>query len=101
MKNTGRTLTILGGAAWIVGIVTAANSTITTTNNGYGTQTSTTGNPQQAAIELIVGTAGLGAGIPLWIVGSHNERKYDRLQTLTITPYAIPRQQGLTLCYRF
>jgi len=102
MKNTGSVLTVTGGAVFIIGIATAANSSTTTTYNGYTTQTYTTGHPEQAAFEVLFGMAALGAGIPLWTVGAHSQHKYERaLESLSLQPYSAPQQRGITLCYRF
>ncbi|HYG02560.1 MAG TPA: hypothetical protein VD927_08940 [Chryseosolibacter sp.] len=76
MKNTGKTLTVGGGVLFVVGMVIASNSSTTTHYNGYTTQTSTQGNPEAAFLCILLGSGGLGAGIPLWIVGNHAHDKY-------------------------
>jgi len=102
MKNTGRVLTFTGGALMVIGIATAANASTRTVSNGYSTQTYTDGHAEQAALEILLGTAALGAGIPLWTVGAHTQRKYEwRLQTVTLQPYSMPQHRGFSLCYRF
>lgn len=102
MRNTGQVLTVTGGLVFIIGVVTLSNSSIDTNSNGYSSTTTTVGNPAQGAAEVFVGFAALGAGIPLWIVGGHSHRKYEhKLQMLTLQPYTLPQQRGLTLCYRF
>ncbi|HEY8938399.1 MAG TPA: hypothetical protein VIM65_24435 [Cyclobacteriaceae bacterium] len=98
MQNTGTTLTVLGGALVIGGIVTLSNSTITQTP--YGTKT--TGNPGAGAAAFLVGLGALGAGIPLWIIGAHNHHKYDRrLENLYVGFNTTPQQTSLTLRYKF
>jgi len=102
MKSTGRVLTFSGGALMVIGIATAANASTTTVSNGYSTQTYTDGHPEQAALEILLGTAALGASIPLCTVGAHTQRKYEwRLQNVTLQPYTTPRHRGFSLCYRF
>ncbi|HTJ50194.1 MAG TPA: hypothetical protein VL443_12105 [Cyclobacteriaceae bacterium] len=98
MQSRGTLLTVLGGALVIGGIVTLSNATITQTP--YGTKT--TGNPEAGALAFLLGVGGLGAGIPLWIIGAHNHHKYDRrLESLYVGFNATPQRTGLTLRYRF
>src|SRR3954462_4180770 len=79
MKSTGRTLTLGGSVLMIAGIATIANSTYTTTYNSYGNpQTTSSGNPGAGLAAYLIGAAGLGAGIPLWIVGGVSKGKYER-----------------------
>ena len=100
MKNTGRVLTVIGGGLWIYGVVTIVNS-INTSNNG-GTTTSSSGDLQNGSLAWLGGIAGMGAGIPLWIIGGHNQRKYeDKLQNISLRINASPQNKGLTLTYRF
>ena len=101
-KNTGATLTVLGGVLFIVGVATLSNSSYNSTSNGYNTTTSTTGNPDAGALALLFGMGGLGAGIPLWIVGAHQQRKYNaKLENLSFRFNLNPQGKGLALCYRF
>ena len=83
-KRTGATLTILGGAALVAGLV-IVNSDL---DAGAG-----------------IGTAGLVAtaiGLPIWIVGSVNHKKYTkRAQALTVRLQGYNYQRGLALNYRF
>lgn len=103
MKGTGTLLTVLGGVAFVAGIATLSNSSITYTSNGYGQQTQqTTGNPGAGAVELLLGMGGLGAGIPIWIVGSHNYKKYEnKLNSVTLNFKVSPNKAGIILAYRF
>lgn len=102
MKNTGAILTIGGGILTVVGLSTLMNATVTTTSYGGGqTQTSTTGNPVGGAIVYLLGVAGLGSGIPLWIVGRHAERKYNRkFETISIRVNLNQQRTDLTLTCR-
>lgn len=103
MKRTGTTLTVLGSALSVVGLVTLLNSSTTTTSNGYGpSQTSTDGNPGAGLAAYLVGSACVGVGIPLWIVGGVNEGRYQRkFDDLTIEAGVAPQGGGFTLRYRF
>ena len=103
MKTTGAVLTVTGGIAFIVGIVILSNSTYTTTTNGYGqpVTTSTDGNAAGGALTFLAGGAALGAGIPLWIVGRHAEKKYQRkLEGVTLRLNVNRQSPGLALTYR-
>ncbi len=94
MKNGGATLTVLGGILFVVGSVTVYNST---SFLGGGN-----GNAEAGAGAILFGVIGLGSGIPLWIVGAHNQRKYKaKLESITIQPTISARGTGLTLTYRF
>ena len=54
---------------------------------------------------VAIGMGGIVAatiGLPIWIVGSVNHKKYTRkAQPLTVQVKATPLQSGLTLTYRF
>jgi hypothetical protein len=101
-KNTGATLTVLGGVLFIVGFATLSNSSYNTTYNGSYSTTSTTGNPEAGAYALLFGMGGLGAGIPLWAVGAHQQRKYNaKLEGLSFRFNVNPQGKGLALSYRF
>lgn len=102
MKRTGKTLTFLGTALSIVGVVTMMNSSTTTYYNGSYTQTSVDGNPGAGAAAYLVGSACVGAGVPLWIVGGISEGRYQRkYDALSVEGSLTPRQAALTLRYRF
>lgn len=105
MKGTGRMLTVGGSVLTVIGIVMASNSSTTTTYNGSGsTNTSTEGNPGGAAACLLLGSAGLGAGIPLWIVGSHAEDKYKAKllrQTVSFNLKANRNVAGVAITLKF
>jgi hypothetical protein len=96
MKNTGTILTVTGGILFVVGLVTLSN--VETTSNGYGQTSTTSGNPAGGAVAFVVGSAGLGAGIPLWIVGSHARDKWQRkLDGVTVGLKINPQGAGLTV----
>jgi hypothetical protein len=103
MKSTGTALTITGSALIIIGMVTLANSSYTTTYNGSGqSYTTREGNPGAGIVAYVVGNACTGAGIPLWIIGKNNYRKYNnKLNDLSTGLRLKPQTNGLTLSYRF
>ena len=103
MKGTGATLTVVGGILLVVGIATLVNATSNSYTNSYGsTQTSTSGNAAAGAVAYLLGLGGLGAGIPLWIVGAHQQRKYSkRLEGFTLRFNVTPQGRGITLARRF
>jgi len=95
MKNVGAASTVLGAIAMIAGvaIINANNSSILGgESNNWGTGVGL----------FIVGVAGVGSGMPLWGVGSHNERKYKaQLTGLSVRLNVRPGYRGLGLSYRF
>lgn len=103
MKNTGAVLTVGGGILFVVGIATLLNSSTTTTSNGYGSSyTTTQGNPEAGLAAYLFGSAGLGAGIPLWIIGKNNHRKYTRkLESVSAGAQLNLQAPGFKLTYRF
>ena len=103
MKGTGATLTVMGGILLVVGVATLLNVSSNTYVNSYGsTQTTTSGNAATGAVAYLLGLGGLGAGIPLWIVGAHQQRKYSkRLEGFTLRFNMNPQGKGLTLACRF
>lgn len=95
MKNTGVTLTALGGALMIIGGVTMYNSTY----NIFTGEDS--GNWEAGAAAFVIGVAGLASGIPLCAVGAHNQRKYNqKLQGISVRINANSQVKGLTLSLR-
>jgi hypothetical protein len=104
MSKTGATLTAVGGVLFIAGIVMISNSPSTTTYNNFGQPqtTYTGGQAVGGALAIIAGVGGVGAGIPLWIIGSKNKTKYE--QKLELTGFQInPRDSwaGTGIRYRF
>jgi len=96
MKNTGVALTALGSVLVVVGFVTMNNSTY---NIWTGEET---GNFDAGAVTFLIGAGGLGSGIPLWIVGAHNQRKYkNKVEGISVRLNSNPQSRGLTLTYRF
>jgi hypothetical protein len=103
MKRTGQTLTVLGSVLSVAGIVIMSNATTTTTYNGYGSpQTTTDGNAAAGAAAYLVGSACVGVGVPLWIVGGVSKGRYERkLNDLTMGAKVSPQGAGVTLRFRF
>lgn len=103
MKKTGTALAVLGGILFTTGTIVMLNSSVTTIEDGYGhTETYTEGAPYFGAAVFVLGMGGLGAGIPLAIVGSKSKRKYEaRVEALSFRIQANPKYSGLTLAYRF
>jgi hypothetical protein len=102
MKGTGATLTVMGGILLVVGIATLVNATSSYTNSYGSTQTSTSGNAAAGAVAYLLGLGGLGAGIPLWIVGAHQHRKYNaKLEGLSLRFNLSPQGKGMTIACRF
>lgn len=96
MKNTGTVLTVAGSILTVVGVVTLLN---------HAEPLSGTGDEDEilaGAAAYLIGLGSLGAGIPLWIVGAHNERKYNRkLEDISVKLIVAPQRSGLTFTYRF
>jgi hypothetical protein len=83
-KKAGATITIVGALALATGLI-AVNSNLDT----------------GAAIGM-GGLVATGIGLPIWIVGSVNHKKYTRkAQAMTVQVKATPHQSGLTFTYRF
>jgi hypothetical protein len=83
-KKAGATITILGALALATGLIAANNNLDTGAAIGMG------------------GLVATGIGLPIWIAGSVNHKKYTRkAHTLTVQVKATARQSGLTLTYRF
>jgi uncharacterized BrkB/YihY/UPF0761 family membrane protein len=104
LKSTGQTLTVTGGILVIVGvsmIIKAASST--SANYSSGTQQSSLTNAEtNGLLVYFLGAASLGTGIPLWIVGSHQQRKYEhKFETISVGFNIAPQNTGLALRYRF
>ena len=92
MKSGGTVLTVIGSVLVVVGMVTIVTSM-------YETDDTETTN---GAICALLGYGSLGAGIPLWIVGGVQHKKYSaKFQQVSVKINATPQSHGLTLTYRF
>lgn len=97
VKNTGATLTVLGVISLIAGNVIAHN-----TPEYTGTGKAPSGFTDKSKIWMAGGVVCLGVGIPLWIAGAANQKRYeDKLDALFVRFDASPQRTGLTLTYRF
>jgi hypothetical protein len=105
MQNAGAVLTVGGAILTVVGFVTLQNSSITTTSavGGNGpSQTTVEGHPFEGMAAFLLGNGGLGAGIPLWIIGANNHRKYtQKLEGVSLKFNLTPQRSGVLLTYRF
>ena len=102
MRNAGAILTIGGAALTIAGVSTLSKSSTDYYYYNGQQQTNTTGNPETGAVEFLVGVAGLGVGVPLWIVGSHAKNKYERkLDNVSVGLNFKGGSTGLRFAYRF
>lgn len=94
MRNGGTVLTVVGFVLAVAGTVKMTNLK----NEGkYPYETSLT----NGSLCIIAGYTCLGVGVPLWIAGGINHKKYSKLRDLSIKLNATPQAQGLTLTYRF
>jgi hypothetical protein len=103
MKKTGIALTVAGAILTGVGLGISLNSYISTTDDGYGNiETTTHGQPVLGAFTLLAGMGGLGAGIPLAIIGNKKQKSYQtRMNSLSLNINANPNRAGLILAYKF
>jgi len=97
MRGAGAALTVIGSILSVAGTVTAVNN--------MGDMFVDDGNDSALAAGTVCALAGygmLGAGIPMWIVGGVQHKKYStKLQELSLKINATPQSQGITLSYRF
>ncbi len=101
MRNTGRTLTLVGGAMIIGGII-MINNAPRDYNNSYYSPGYYQTSGQEAFGALFV-TGGLGMAIPGVIFWSKGGKKYKRYLEREAAEAASVRlgAQGLTLAYKF
>lgn len=91
MRTVGTLLTIAGTGMFVAGLVTMAD-------NLWGDDQKF----ENGLVVYVLGVASLGAGIPLWIVGAHNHKKYsEKLRALSLNFNAGASYRGITLRYRF
>ena len=84
MRGVGAVFTVVGSIVLVSGVITMANSAGV---DGMGL--------------FAGGFVTLGAGIPLWIIGGVNYKKYSRRQELSVKLNTNQNSRGLTLTYRF
>ena len=97
VKNTGVTLTVLGTISLIVGNVVSNNKPDYT-----GPGKAPSGLHDEGLIWKAGGIVCLGSGVPLWIVGAVNQKKYEnKLENLFVRFNINPKGGGLSLTYCF
>jgi hypothetical protein len=95
MRGAGAALTVVGSILSIAGTVTALN------NMDLFDESNDSAYVAGTACAL-AGYGMLGAGIPLWIVGGVQHKKYStKLQELSVKINSAGPAPGLTLRYRF
>ena len=95
MKQGGAALTIVGGILVVVGVATMASSLDILASEQNDTYKS-------GETVCAIGMIALAPGIPLLIIGAHNQRKYSRtLDSLSVRLNVNTHGRGLTLSYRF
>jgi hypothetical protein len=94
MKTVGVVLTAVGTVSMIVAVVKI--------NDEVEDLWSTEPEDNTAEIAAVIGTVGLGAGIPLWTVGAYQHKKYNKkLNDISISVKLNSQSSGLMLRYRF
>jgi hypothetical protein len=102
MRNTGRTLTILGTGLFVGGIVVLSNADETYYNTTYSSNGSYEEGDPQAAVGVLMMTGGAGMMIPGIIFWSKGARKYKvSLQEQSPNASLHVRGNGLAIRYRF
>ncbi len=96
MRGTGATLTVIGSILAVVGTSTMVNNMDLFTDEDNSSKYVT------GMFCALAGYGMLGAGVPLWIVGGVQHKKYSaKAQELSVKINATPQSQGLTLSFRF
>ena len=96
MRGAGAVLTVVGSILSIAGTAMALNNMDVLLDNGDGSAYAA------GTVCALAGYGMLGAGIPLWIVGGVQHKKYStKLQELSVKITASGQTPGLTLRYRF
>ena len=91
MRTIGTLLTVAGTGLFVAGLVTMAN-------NVWGDDQKF----ENGFVVYLLGGISLGAGIPLWIVGAYQHKKYsEKLKGLSLNLQVRTAYQGLTVRYRF
>ncbi|MEO7991095.1 MAG: hypothetical protein ABI663_16215 [Chryseolinea sp.] len=102
MRNTGRTLTILGSALFVGGAIifgSADEKYYNSTTTNYGTTTE--GDPK-AAVGILMMVGGAGMAVPGIIFWSKGSKKYkSHLESEGQAASIQFRSNGLSLHYRF
>lgn len=91
MRTAGIIFTVIGTGLFVAGVAVMEEN-LWDDDQGF----------ENGAVVFLVGAASLGAGIPLWIVGAHQHKKYsEKLKGLSLNLQVRTAYQGITLRYRF
>ncbi len=104
MKTAGLIMIVAGGAMTALGVSKMIKDPYTSSTYSNGSQSTTTINQNGVEGQLLfLGGAGLlGAGIPLFIIGSKKSKQYQRkFDALSLHLNLNPQQQALALSYKF
>lgn len=96
MKTAGVVLSIAGSVAIMLAVAQISYE-------DYSPYSSTSDEEDYYIVTTgIAGVSMLGTGVPLWIIGARNQRKYNqRLNNLSVGVNINSNQHGLLLRYRF
>lgn len=96
MKTAGMVVSIAGSVAMMLAVAQISNE-------DYSLYSSTSDEEDYyIAATGVAGVSMLGAGVPLWIIGARNQRKYNqKLNNLSVGINNNSNQRGLALRYRF
>lgn len=104
MRNAGRTLTIIGGALLVGGIIVFSSADETYyTYNSYNGTTYEEGDPK-AALGILMIVGGLGTSIPgviLWTKGAKKYKRYLEQREGEQTVSFNMNDNGVSLRYQF
>lgn len=104
MRNAGRTLTIIGGALLVGGVIVFSSADETYYSyNSYNGTTYEEGDPK-AAVGILMMVGGLGTGIPgviLWTKGAKKYKRYLEQHEGEQTVSFNMNGKGIALRYKF
>ena len=91
MRTAGTIFTVIGTGLFVAGVAIMEE-------NLWGSDQEF----QNGTVIFLIGAVSLGAGIPLWIVGAHQHKKYsEKLKGLSLNLQVRTEYRGLSLRYRF
>lgn len=98
MRNAGILLTVGGTILAVIGIDKMSHTV--TSYSYYGSSQSTSST--EGETEYAIGAIAIGAGVPLWIVGGHAKKKYQRkLEGITVRLNRWQGATGMKVTYTF
>jgi hypothetical protein len=99
MKTTGQILTFAGSAMFVTGIVLMANSAEQSVSQSG--QTPSSGSFGAGVAVYLLGIGGVGAGVPLWIIGGVNKGRYERkLESVSVRLNVSQQNTGFAIRYK-